>query len=387
MEDSTELSVNGQGQSLEIAAGGQADRLHGAERPEASTGAAGLAAVGNAPRYVIRGANSPEAKAKREGEVGLHWIQGTCHRDRLDDVCELLYHFFGSHERGKGRYFYAERQQYPHGVAVYSDPPGGREDICIQIPGGAIDTLAFDDMLLLCHALATHHFDPTRVDVFYDDMERRVPIETVVAACVRGCLCGFKLWEPRGPMKMVNGENVRVGHGVTFGCRGDNGGGKFFRVYDKGLESQGDRDCIRWECEFRDGHAKQAWAAIVLCEELPKLAQVLASLIGGAIGFVDKDSGDRLSRRKLVGWWAEMLERLGKVSIRVKRVCPTLLAVSDWLLKQVSTSVATLREFFSRQGNPAGFNQFLAGLIRDGQRHMRNRHENMIREALNALAC
>ncbi len=54
--------------------------------------------------------------------------------------------------------------------------------------------------------------------------------------------------------------DCEVGHGYRIGS---GSGRRFLRVYDKGEESKGEKNCIRWEEQHRDAAAESAVAALV----------------------------------------------------------------------------------------------------------------------------
>jgi hypothetical protein len=277
--------------------------------------------------------------------IGIDWISGTCPFDKLKALQDYLCNFFDSepeyHEHGLYR-FERSMTLAPYGVSIHWDTSSARAEsvhggrVMVIIPGEACNAISAARVRMLLHDLCFRFWMlGTRIDLCFDDYERRVSIDDVAAACEAGNVAGFRRWERRAPKKL-NGQ--KEGDSVCLGRRGENGSGKYMRIYDKFLESKGELNCIRWEVEFGAEKARSVVFALAKCETMESYAVLMAALIGGAVDFIVRH-GKNLDRADRVQWWEGIREFLGKAVLRGIRKELHVVAAKEWVEKCVVPSL------------------------------------------------
>jgi hypothetical protein len=134
------------------------------------------------------------------------------------------------------------------------------------------------------------------------------------------------------------------GRGVYIGSRGENGSGRFVRVYDKGLESgqAAAGEIIRWELESSADVARQIWAdfvAVLGNDSSGGATALLAARVVGAVDFRTPDC--RLDRSERSSWWSAFLELVGRpVLCRARQKVTRLAGHVAWLRRTVVPKIA-----------------------------------------------
>jgi DNA relaxase NicK len=215
--------------------------------------------------------------------------------------------------------------------------------------------------------------------VYVDDFLRVVSPSDVYVECERGNLSGFRLFRADSPRKMTIGQSVKVGDAVVLGRRGKQGAGKYLRVYDKNLETLGQRDCVRWEVEFSDKRARAVMHRLTMAEGVEEFGALCGSLVGGSVEFYDRAGSQErhLERLQRVEWWQRLLDRIGWLRVRAARRFSSVGRVAAWVTSQVAASLAMLTEVC---GGDAW--TYLGEVVRQGQQRMSGRHRKMIRAYL-----
>ena len=110
--------------------------------------------------------------------------------------------------------------------------------------------LADATKLQLMHDLEALGVKCTRIDLAADDFTRkRLVMDVIHQAATAGHVVGFRCYDPRRPLKNMQTGQL-AGDTAYFGKRGNHGSGRYVRFYDKGLESNGEVDSIRYEVEL-----------------------------------------------------------------------------------------------------------------------------------------
>lgn len=317
-----------------------------------------------------------------DGCVSVHWVQGTVPASMVFALARYVADMAGCVPQVKewGRYRYdCSAVWEAHGIAVFFDGSPERSEsvhrgrATLLFPGSALDMLDAEGLRRFLWDL--HHlfwFRASRVDACWDDYARRVSPSLVADAAERGDVSGFRLFDPRGLRRVTAGGSVPMSDSVVFGRRGSNGGGRYLRVYDKGLESGGERDCIRWECEFSGDVAAEVFARLGAASTVPELGAMLGAVLGGCVCFVDRAKGDKnLSRCPLLPWWARIVEALGRVVVRRPRRLPTVERSRAWVEDQVSATLGMLRAALG----DGGFREWLGRVVEVGESRLEPRHQ------------
>ena len=260
--------------------------------------------VGKTPRTVIRGVNS-----QKSNEVGVHWARISFDRRYLRELVQWSTHFFGkSQQDGLGLWSYDSREYWPSGVQLnFDNMPERSRDVhngrmTLECPGKALDELTQADLTLFLEGCRRAFCGVCkRIDVFLDDYNKAISPSGLHSLIKRRDYSGLRKWHIA-----QTGDPGRLTHDeVSFGRRGEKGSGKYIRVYDKALESNGERDCIRWEVEFTQEKAQQVFVKIAETGgDIEAFATLCGSLVAGAINFVKRTGDKNIGRLDdmIFGW-------------------------------------------------------------------------------------
>lgn len=316
------------------------------------------------PRTVTRGCNS-QTGSDLVDSVGVHWLRGTVPDVEQTWLVETLCRCFGQEfqEFEHGFWSYDRHVKWPCGaMLLYHSTATGAElvknRIALEIPGRALETLDAWDILMLCVSLYDHQFQASRIDLYFDDVERiitpTVLYRTVYepslfeGAPMQADFTGFRvirrLCEAHASEGLTHDE-------VSFGRRGTQGSGKYLRCYDKALESDGRNRAVRWELELSDCKAQTAFVAIIrTCSadwRPGQTASVLGAMIGGCIDFRRRTqrAGDKnLDRLERYEFWQRLLDRIGHAKLDGKRHEKTIEKAREWVKKQCAGTLQMLHE-------------------------------------------
>lgn len=334
-----------------------------------------------APREVLRGAYSQS----RQGVVGIDWLRFSVELTELRGLEDYLCQFFGeSSQVDWGRYGFDLSVVWEScGVSIWYDSTAARSErlhggiCCVEIPGGALSSLCGDDLELLCAGMRPFRAVCRRVDVYFDDKRRRMTPGEIygenasLKACERSLTSYRKLQYIRGV-----GQSGLDHDELRLGSRGENGSGRFVRIYDKELESKGENYAVRWEVEFTGDKAVAAFVALSGCNgDLEMFGGVCGALVGGAVKFVERTGEKNLGRLALRDWWAEIVEFLGSVTVRGRKRNTSVVKTASW----INRSRAALAMVAEAVGYEV-FGGWIRGVIEDGRGRMSVKQIDAIRE-------
>jgi DNA relaxase NicK len=247
----------------------------------------------------------------------------------------------------------------------------GMNDIAVEISGDGCEALGWDKLIWVMQWASQHEAHFSRCDTGLDDYSRSVTPEDVRAAC-------------KGPDRLMVSHarkgglyveddfetDSEVGHGFRVGS---GSGRRFIRVYDKGEESKGEKNCIRWEEQHRDAAAEMVVAALAKAGPVYGQRVVLNFLVSFA------DFRLPTYSRKTDRPRAEWYERLVGDAVR----CRTYPAIAPkgirekcrWSGRQWPTTVAVL---LSASGGDLSWVSWLA---QKGEEKLKSKNRRIIREA------
>lgn len=301
-------------------------------------------AAPSAPPSLSGGVNS-----QVDGEVSVHWVQGTVPVERVFALAEFLAGHFGNPEIVQwGRFRYDCACVFGSGVMIYFDSSEERATkvhrgrACLCVPGSALDILSGAELhQFLKRLVGDFWLKGTRVDVSWDDYKRRVQVADVAIAAWAGNFSGFKNWRED---KRCTRSSVK-GHCLTFGERGERGGGKALRVYDKRLESNGEKDCIRWEVEFSGEKARAVLLQFGFAPSVEVLGGMIGALVGGCIRFVERSEGGKnIERLSVLPWWEGIVSMLGSIRLRGMARGEDFERSQEWVAASVSKTLGMCKE-------------------------------------------
>ena len=271
-------------------------------------------------------------------KVGLDWLSFVGSSARIQELKACNVDRWGDPEAvERGGCSYQRQLRYQCGaVLFYSD---GRDDCMLSCPGAALASIDPLEQLRLLRQLHGLGYHTSRVDARVDDYARAVELDQVHAAAEAGDFTSFRLTEAKQPKRLTADGLQKTGDSRTFGRRGANGSGVYYRVYDKQLESRGEVDCVRWEVEFSGPRARVAGRMLADCEDVGQLVKLCGELVGGHIDFRERLNETHVDRRRRLGWWQTFLERIGRAVIAVDRVKAPLQAALAAMSRQYKSTL------------------------------------------------
>jgi len=266
-------------------------------------------------------------------------------------------------ETASGSYGYQQGMVGPGGARIWWDA-SGRDDFHVSLPGQACQLAGQDRLLSFLRYTLGHGGKPTRCDTAIDDYRYIASPAQVLEAL-------------QGPdvvthaQKVLTQQGGRVGSSDLTGATvylGAPGSRQRVRVYDKGLESDGEMNCIRWELESR----KEAAETMVAALAYQSWGEVMASRLVGFVDFRGADSHSEVEKRQRLAWFQELVGLVRKASAYLPKAVKTALDVIDWLDRSIGPSLAMAMKYWKGDLAP------LSDLLERGERRFKPRHRVML---------
>lgn len=205
------------------------------------------------------------------------------------------------------------------------------------------------------------HF--TRLDTAIDDYKGYFKIDDI-AEKVR----------KREVKSIFRKADVRVSYGLNE-LEGNNGMTVYFgsnssmikvRMYEKSKQMGVDYFWNRVEVETRDERAHELAKEIVKTDDLGKL---VAGVLKRYLNFCEPSNDSNKSRWDISEWWDIYLGDVEKVKLTVKKVQRTLSQVTAWVERQVSPSLALMKEKMGKH-----FHSYVQYLVYSGKERWTPKH-------------
>jgi hypothetical protein len=281
--------------------------------------------------------------------VKIDYLRTTFSLEKLDQLKAIGDHWFGQAvEMPYGAEWYRSGgHRWPDGGAqlVWSEES---KQCMLTLPGKALDWLGAAEWRDIMTQLRLLGGKCTRLDLAADFWDRSLlDLEQVQAAADLGHFRGFRSCSVTKPMKRVAGEMVPEGFMVTFGRRGKDGKGAYYRFYDKGLESKGVHPSNRLECEFSADFARQLFETLAeTVDDDAALARSIGRHLAGSIDFIDRTHSVDASRCPKLTWWVAvetlLTDKEKPIKLHAPRVIASIRKTAVWLRDGVAKSVALL---------------------------------------------
>ena len=330
--------------------------------------------TGKTPRNVKRGVNS-----QTKNEVGLHWLRISIARQYLPKVRQYLDFYFGeSAQDDYGLWSYDSRYHWPCGASLNYDCASARSDsvhngkFTVEIPGQALDVIAQTDLHLFLVSLRQFSPTCTRIDVFFDDYNRTINPHELHDIVKDHDYSGFR----KSQIKQGYDSGRLIHDEIDFGKRGPNGSGQYLRFYDKFLESDGEKNCVRFEVEFTKERSHIVFDILSQVTSIDAFATLCGSLVGGSVKFVHRNGDKNISRLDVYDFWREILELLGSVVIRIPTKRTDIAGKYKYIYHQVTPTLALLRGTFV---DDTDFFSWLNDCIGEGALRMSQAQINLAR--------
>lgn len=273
-------------------------------------------------------------------------------------------------DRGVGIQGYQRALVGPGRALFLMDPLGENtgDHFHIVLTGEACGLVSEAKMRSYLRFCANHGAVATRCDVKIDDYGRTINPDQVLA-------------ELLGPDKVTHARKALVqseydmSDGTATGKTvylGRPSSRQRLRVYDKGLESEGETDAVRWELETRREPARTLVQALTAGD----WGQVIASRLVAFVDFRDAGSSAKVELRTRVPWYARLVANVAKAPAYLPKAPRSVLDAVGWMRQQVATSLAmAFRTVW--QGDLAP----LIEMVKDGERRFKPKHHAMMARA------
>jgi hypothetical protein len=247
----------------------------------------------------------------------------------------LLDGWWGTHEQRTGFNTYRHGIAWESGAKLAWTP--GRDECCLSLSGSALGRVPLQTDLQIFTALdALGPMNCTRIDSAIDLPWESGFLKRMNEAREAGQYSGFRTG--RYVIEQKRSGEV-VGETVYLGTRNSE---KMFRAYDKRLESDGQRDCIRLESQLSGGYSKAWWNLLRQesgCEE--HFVRALARAAITTVNFVDRTCAhNHADRMKPLDWWQRIVEYIGKLQAVIVRVKPQLQTTMEWFMRTMPVLLA-----------------------------------------------
>ncbi len=224
-----------------------------------------------------------------------------------------------------------------------------RLDHCLlSLNGDSLELFDLEHLFELVkglHALGGHS---TRIDVRFDDFTRELlSMEKIHQAANAGDFCGFKIHREER-QKYRDGTLTEDKH--RFGASGKMGSGRMVVFYDKGLESKGERDCVRMEARFFKEHAAAVFAMLATAPDVGAFTSIMRGVLGDSIDFRNRGNHRHLDRMERLAWWQTVLDHLEELPVVVSRSKPPLQRSLEYHRECWSVSLALFWEICESKG-------------------------------------
>lgn len=348
-----------------------------------------------------------------ENRVGLGWLRFTCSVSYLHYWLKRVKSYFRTtaKSRGKGWNGYLESygagmgimlsftpnltQQQRDELGVKRSPNEGY--LTVDIPQTALDSLSGLNLYkFLIDVCGCDGLKVTRADIYYDDFTKVISPESLHHQCKQGGVGVPRFENMRGWDEYHLQNGASQGYTLYFGS---NRSEKQIRFYDKFHESGGRINCYRWELELKGQYAEKFGEHLMQCiidsldcgtlnQSLEFISNCYKELLKGSIAFYDVPPGVRprdlprnwAARSRLCWWWAELLAGLEPAKLTLDRVKPSLQRSVEWIVNQVSPSLALIRMMYQHWGIP--FHHWLVQQLEKGEERFSDRHFQMIEDAM-----
>jgi len=274
--------------------------------------------------------------------------------------------------------------ELPHGALGYRFGlvgPGGariwwaaphRDDFHLVMPGKACQIVGPDRLRAFMRFALARGGKCTRADSAMDDYDRIVsPGEVCRAIQGPDVVTHAQKW-----LNLVGGDvrSSEIGGATVY--LGASGSRQKLRVYDKGLQSGGEIDAIRWELETRK-EAAQTMMENLAGHSVAAWGQYVAARLVAFVDFRDASSHSEIEKRveHRLPWFKALVGLVEKARAYPPVIARTIEQVVDWVDHAVGSSLALVLEHCS------GDMSTLVGIIRRGRERWKPKHVAILAEA------
>lgn len=297
-------------------------------------------------------------------KIVIDWLSWTS--KKFKNVEEILAYFnfdiFDFIELDRGRYGYKKSLLSSDSkIQILYD---GTEEMGINIILSGTSCRLLEgkgfDLLDLLIILSSEDFTITRLDLALDSFKN------LMDKIIRKYEKNEYISKFRSTKKIENKKgDEKNGTTLYFGSRSSD---IMIRIYDKAKEQKmEDTDWLRIEFEIKKEYAKN----VVLKILNSNLSSVFCGLLSNYLNFVTKKEKN-VSRSKICTWWLELIQDAKKIKIYRDPKEKDIDDIKKWLLKQVSTSLATVVHSDLNRN-------FVEKMLKEGTLKMTDKHYALIK--------
>lgn len=327
-------------------------------------------------------------------QLGVDWLAGTFPEALLERVIivyqltfdDLVSPTLGPDGSHLGSQWY--RRGYKSVLGAFfgegnraSDSDNPKARAYINLPGAVLDSISYEKLYDFFQSLDSLGFQPSRMDFKLDDFTKKLTPRLCWEAVQSGNYKGSRSW------KWIESNVGRlISTTLYLGRRGKNGAGKFIRVYDKFIESNGKIDSVRLELELSDKKAKDAWVTLVACP-LDCWPECILGWIKASVTFIDRSglgAKKRADRCQLLPWWAAIVEHCHQWTFTKRVITRSYQKIHNWVQRQVVPGLALLMDCFSVEADRlgAGTTDFLQEVLLEWHVEGSNRYQQYHRDII-----
>lgn len=303
-----------------------------------------------------------------ENIILYDWLSVTSHKDKPDNIIEMLGLNPMQFESMKGFHGYKSRLYYD-GISIHYD---GTEEMGINLEMSGqgcrvFETFGHGDWNALFKLFTSDRkaYNITRLDIAYDDHEGLLNIEKIARSTRKGWyVARAKSWKVDYSNK---GTSVYIG---------SNKSETLIRIYDKAAERGfTDKYWIRCELQLR---RERALNFILLNKSI---GEAFGGVLNNYLRYVKPTGNDSNNRRwETEAYWKKFVSSVEKISLYTKKdIEYNLSRVEKYIFKQAGNSIDTYIRCM-------GINYFITGLkkrgtyLKEHQKALIKQYENMTGE-------
>lgn len=205
----------------------------------------------------------------------------------------------------------------------------------------------------------------TRLDIAVDDYSQRVAFSTVRDAALLGNFAFVDSYKYIESSKSFALDPIPT---VYFGSSKSN---KLIRFYD--AEALHGFKAHRWELQLRRQRAQSSWDYVL--ENFGDINSLISQVFG-AIDFIDRSGGKAYNLCPRLWWWQSLIDESDSVRLSVPKSVPTLEKTHNWLMRQVSTSLALFADGYDSED----FSNYIDNLVSHGRQKMSPYHKQVVQQ-------
>jgi len=330
------------------------------------------------PHLVTRGQKTVTPQQKPKQYIHFDWLQFTINapvdpQTNLDTAIHIATEALNVTEQDLvmvegGFYGYRYQAVGPANLRILwgslnEEKP--RSDVHVQMTGKTCSAISNHKMLWLMEQIQQFG-QPTRIDLTLDDYDYVVDVDTVWQTLKANKDVVTHVRDSRRMESLKSG--VDAGYTVYMGAPSSR---RRLRVYDKGLESNGEIPAIRWELQERKDAARSLLPELIRGD----WGQVFASRLVSLTDFREREAHSEVEKRPRLPWFQRLVGLASKAAVYLPVPPRTASELEEWLEYSIAPSLATLVQVFHGDMEP------LYRMIGRGMERMKPKHHAIVATA------